>query len=239
MPATIINLFPIPPAPALPGLATGGTPASASAGNPTTPQGTTPPPVAPPVGGIPVVTSLPSPGEPGAQVMLGGVLYQFVGAAQYPGIPGFWEPVVGDPPALQDTHANRLANYPASNYAAGTLFFETDRTVVYKSDGSTWNFWSGAMAGALSALPVDLGASDAGFHFQATDFRHLYLWAGSAWNFDPADQGSGFTVLAGPGFFISNGLWGLCNGSTYSVAQSAGGTANQTPAVAANTYLRR
>ncbi len=185
------------------------------------------------------MTSFPTLPDPGTQVILGGVLYQWVGSTQYAGIPGFWEPVVSTAPALQDTHANRLTNYPASNYAAGTLFFETDRTVIYKSDGSTWSYWSGAMAGPLGDLPVDLGAADAGFHYQATDYKHLYLWAGSAWNFDPADAGSGFLVVDGPGFFIADGLYGLCDGSTYSVAQDDGNTANVTPAVAANTYIRR
>lgn len=34
-------------------------------------------------------------------------------------------------PILQDTHANRLANFPSVNYAISTLFFETDRTAYY------------------------------------------------------------------------------------------------------------
>jgi len=182
---------------------------------------------------------LPASGNPGQQVIVGGVLYQWVGSGQFAGIPGFWEPVVATAPTLQDTHANRLVNYPATNYTTGTLFYETDRTVVYIIAGGIWTYWSGAMNGPLGNLPVDLGAADAGFRFQATDYKHLYDWSGSAWAFDANDAGSGFLVVAGPGFFIADGLYGLCDGSTYSVAQSDGSTANMTPAVAANTYLRR
>jgi len=243
MPPTIVNLFPIPPAPALPGLATGGTGTTGSApvpsDTPTTPSGSTPPPITPPIGGVPTVTTFPTQPDPGQQVIMGGVLYQWVGSTQYAGIVGFWEPVVSPAPALQDTHANRLANYPAANYAEGTTFFETDRTVVYIIQSGAWVFWSGAMAGQLADLPNDLGGGDAGFHFQCLDFKHLYKWAGSTWNFDPNDPGSGFLTVAGPGFFIADGLYGLCDGSTYTVAQGDGTTTSVTPAVAANTYIRR
>ena len=34
-------------------------------------------------------------------------------------------------PVLQDTHANRLANYPSVYYAPNTLFYETDRQIFY------------------------------------------------------------------------------------------------------------
>ena len=95
------------------------------------------------------------------------------------------------------------------------------------------------MAGALASLPVGLGAADAGFHYQALDYKHLYIWGGSAWTFDPNDPGSGFLTVAGPGFFIADGLYGLCDGSTYTVAQGNGTTNSVTPAVAANTYIRR
>lgn len=241
MPATIVNLFPIPPAPPLPGLAMGGVaPATPAATPPSAvPPGTTPPVNPPPVGGPPVVTSLPAGGNNGDQVILNGVLYQFW--VQLAGIPGFWSPVISSPPALQDIWANR-ANYPAANYVEGTTILYTDRTVVYIVQSGAWVFWSLAMTGLLADLPNDLGPGDAGFHFLASDCRHLYLWAGSAWNFDPLDAGSGFTILAGGsyGYFqISTGLWGLCDGSSYLVAQDDGTTASVTPAVAANTYIRR
>lgn len=208
---------------------------------PLTPSGTTPPPpptINPP-SGIPIVTSLPAFPTSSYQVMYNGILYQFVGSSQFAGIPGFWEPVVSPAPALQDTHANRLLHYPAGSYAVGTTFYETDRLSVYIVQGGVWTWYSGAMNGPLAGLPTDLGAADVNFRYQATDYKHLYKWGGAAWAFDPNDAGSGFLVFNGPGFFIADGFYGLCDGSTYSVAQSNGSLLNVTPAVTANTYIRR
>lgn len=219
--------------------AASGTAGPGGATAPTTPIGTTPPPPNPPPTGPSTVTALPASGEPGQQVLFNGTLYQWVGSAQYPGIPGFWEPVVTTPPALQDTHANRLAHFPASSYPDGTTFFETDRTIIYIVQASVWTYYSGAMADVLANIPSDLGSADAGFPFQATDFRHLYRWSGAVWAFDPNDMGSGQLVFAGPGFFLSTGLWGLCDGSTYTVAQSNGTTSPVTTSVITNTYIRR
>lgn len=242
MPAVIVNLASFPPLPATPGLATGGggSQATSQPGNPpTTGTGTTPTPVNVPTTGPPIVTEFPSLPNPGDQVILDGVLYQWVGSGQFAGITGFWEPVVSTPPGLQGTHLVRLASYPAASYAEGTLFYETDRQVVYKVQGIVWIYWSGAMAGALAGLPTDLGTNDTGFTYQATDYRHLYRWTGAGWEFDPNDAGSGWLVQAGPGFFISSGLFGLSDGSSYLVSQSDGTTSNVTTAVLANTYLRR
>jgi len=51
------------------------------------------------------------------------------------------------PPVLQDTHASRVANYPAANYPPGTLFRETDTTALYATYGSVW-----VPAGALPTI---------------------------------------------------------------------------------------
>ena len=243
MSAVVVNLFTVPPAAPVPGLATGGGDGSgsnsANTPGPTTPTGSTPAPVVPPIGGPQTVTDFPSTPDQGTQVKKAGVVYQFVGATQYAGIPGFWEPVVSPAPALQGTHAAR-AGFSASAYPAGTQYFETDRQVVYQSDGTNWLYWSGAMSGVLSALPTDLGANDAGFVYQALDFKHLYNWTGSGWTFAPTEPGSGMLVVDHPGFFLSDGFYGLCDGSTYSVAQSDGTTANVTTAVLTPpTYIRR
>lgn len=40
-------------------------------------------------------------------------------------------------PVLQDTHANRLLNFPSTTYPASTLFWETDRTVLYINQNAT------------------------------------------------------------------------------------------------------
>ena len=246
MSAVVVNLFTVPPASPVPGLATGGgtsgagSPSSSpSTAAPTTPTGSTPAPVVPPIGGPQTVTDFPDRPDQGNQVIKGAVLYQFVGATQYAGIPGFWEPVVSPAPSLQGTHADR-ASFSAAAYPAGTQFFETDRQVVYQTDGTNWLYWSGAMSGVLAALPTDLGTNDVGFVYQALDFKHLYNWTGSGWIFAPTDAGSGQLIVDHPGFFISDGFYGLCDGSTYSVAQSDGTTANVTTAVLSPpTYIRR
>lgn len=205
---------------------------------PTTPNGSTPvPPVVNP--SPPTVSALPANGDAVQQVLFNGVLYQWVGSSQFAGITGFWEPVVPSPPALQDTHANRLAHFPAGSYPTGTLFFETDRTVIYIVQAGAWVWWSGAMADVLANQPTDLGADDVGFPFQATDYKHLFRWGGAAFAFDSNDPGSGWLVVDHPGFFLTNGLYGLCDGSTYAVAQTDATTMPVTPAVAANTYIRR
>jgi hypothetical protein len=95
-----------------------------------------------------------------------------------------------------DTHANRLANYPASGQSVGSLFFETDRTVLYVVVGggnNQWDYAGGVMYGTLSPdlKPSDLGTSDLGFLFESTDYYHLYRWTGSTWTWGPGDPGNG------------------------------------------------
>jgi hypothetical protein len=75
---------------------------------------------------IPAVVKTPSPGaQPGSIVVINNVVNQVVS-------PGVTTPLGALAVALRDTHANRLANYPASKYSANTLFEESDRgTVTY------------------------------------------------------------------------------------------------------------
>lgn len=209
-----------------------------SSAPPLTPSGTTPPPPSSSPSGPPTVSAFPNTPDQGAQVIMNGILYQFVGATQFAGIPGFWEPVVATSPALQDTWANR-ALYPPGSYPEGTPILYTDREVVYVVSGGVWIYWSGAMPGNLADLPSDLAADDAGFPFQAKDFKHLYRWSGAVWAFDTNDQGSNFLQLAAPGFFTTNGLWGLSDGSTYTVALGNGTTTSVITTPIDNTYLRR
>jgi hypothetical protein len=84
---------------------------------------------------------------------------------------------------LYDTHANRLANYPAGNYVAGTLFFETDREVLYIDNGTNWIYGVGIDYDTLAHRPGDLGINDVGFLFVASDYNSTvtYRWSGSTW----------------------------------------------------------
>lgn len=101
--------------------------------------------------------------------------------------PGVWTPLTTAASLLSDTHANRLANYPAASQSLNTLFYETDRTVIYKiglvAGVKTWQFLLGQMRGTLltDQRPIDLGVQDANFRFEGTDIEEHYRWDGSTW----------------------------------------------------------
>lgn len=74
----------------------------------------------------------------------------------------------------------------------------------------------------LANIPGGFNAGDAGQLFTATDYQHRYRWTGSAWQFLEGDA-SGYMVMSKPdGTAPNGGLWGLCDGSAYNVAQSNG-----------------
>jgi len=83
------------------------------------------------------------------------------------------------------THSQRKQRFQAATYPVGTLFFETDRTVLYTvlKPGSTnqWYYETGIMSAAFANRPADLGTPDAGFLFYATDQSITYRWTGAAW----------------------------------------------------------
>ena len=70
----------------------------------------------------------------------------------------------------------------------GSLYVESDRSVLYYSDGGEWHYLAGTMWGTLNPdqRPTDLGPNDAGFDFRSTDTDPDYaprqgLWSGSEW----------------------------------------------------------
>lgn len=82
---------------------------------------------------------------------------------------------------LADTHANRVSGYLPVNFPIGTTFFETDRTVIYRNNGTNWIYITGIMRSVFGSEPT-LGTSDAGFLFYATDQNIIYLWNGTVWS---------------------------------------------------------
>ena len=78
----------------------------------------------------------------------------------------------------EGTHAARLTT---AGQSVGSLWYETDRHVTYVLTASGWQFAGGVQSGAFTSRPTDLGASDAGYAFVATDTGVLYSWSGSAW----------------------------------------------------------
>lgn len=111
-------------------------------------------------------------------------LYVFDAAVE----PGRWE-IVGLT-VFQDTHAQRLTNpdYDPEELAEGTMFWETDRTVLYMvrtvNGTKVWQYRLGRMRGSFSPdeRPTDLGANDTGFLFHASDLGRTFRWSGTAWD---------------------------------------------------------
>ena len=84
---------------------------------------------------------------------------------------------------LSGTHASRRAQL-TSVAAAGSLFYETDRTVFYLSVGGQWTYLAGIMAGTIAPdqRPTDLTLYDLGFLYYDTATRTLLRWNGADWN---------------------------------------------------------
>ena len=102
------------------------------------------------------------------------LLYQWSGSG--------WVLYYNFTPIIADTHANRLANYPASRYAIGQPFIETDRSALYFVNSTpAWELVCSSMTGADASKPAGLGSTDIGFQYNATDTFIIYVWGGAAW----------------------------------------------------------
>lgn len=115
------------------------------------------------------------------------------------------------PSFVSDTHSNRSL-IPAANYANGTLFFETDRQIVYIAVSGVWFYFTGTVQTVQASLPADLGPDDINLLAEVTDYAHLLIWTGTAWTWGPGELGSDFILLflTGPNPAIG---WKLCDGS--------------------------
>ena len=123
-----------------------------------------------------------------------------------------------------DTHANR-ANYPATGYPNGTMYFETDRTVFYIAMNGVWKFFTGRYSDLIASIPIDLGADDVGFNFWSTNYKHAFQWkpnglGGYTWDFAAGDPGSSW-IIAGT-IAPYGGTWQLCDGSSTNVCTPTG-----------------
>lgn len=114
---------------------------------------------------VPFVDTLPDVlhdpmSQDGALVAWNQVVYWFDGRIE----PGRWRPLGAVGIFLSGTHAQRLAT-AASDLPLDVVFWETDRTVLYKNEGvygaSAWRYIMGTMWGGV--IPTDLGANDVGF----------------------------------------------------------------------------
>lgn len=108
-----------------------------------------------------------------------------------------------------NTHAERLKRR-ASLFAEGTTWKESDTGLIYVSDGENWEPQSGQMSVEFEALPMTLGAGDAGLEVFVSDYNHVLRWNGTGWEFLPGDH-SGYTQT----FLLDPGIgWLQCDGST-------------------------
>lgn len=128
------------------------------------------------------------------------------------------------PRLFRETHANR-ALYDARNYPDGTFYLESDRNALYVTLSGVWTYLLGCYRDTLGNKPADLGATDAGFLFYATDYAHTWRWTGSAWEYAPGDRASGEFAyfMADPGTG-----WRLCDGATVTRTKSDATTASVT-----------
>lgn len=123
---------------------------------------------------------------------------------------------------IQNTHVNKVL-YPPANYALGSFYWETDRTVLYMNQtvkaANTWVYITGTMRGLLAELPSDLGNDDAGFLFEVTDYAHVLVWR-SGWNFFGNDSSNYF--VDGTASAPSPVGWHACDGTTVQFLKSDG-----------------
>lgn len=136
-------------------------------------------------------------------------------------------------------HAQRIGppGIAPSSVGIGTLFFELDRGAVYIATATAWLYLAGVMQTIRANLPTDLGANDAGFLANLTDFAHALQWTGSAWQFGPGDAGGGYTV---PFVGSPNPLagWHAANGAQIEVLNGNGSLRKITTPNTAGSFTR-
>lgn len=150
---------------------------------------------------VPAVSTLPNVlhdpmSQNGALVSLNGIVFWFDGRTE----PGKWKTLATAAALLTDTHANRLASYPASDYPVGTVFWESDRHLLYENQGtygaSNWVYVLGTLNVAQSSIAgLGLGQYDDGVLIYVTDYDHIlkWTWGGGpgSWGWGPGNEVSG------------------------------------------------
>ena len=114
-------------------------------------------------------------------------------------------------PSLYGPHSNRP---DASGVAEGTLYLETDRTVLYQlqlvSSVKRWVYIAGIMQGLFSGRPLasSLGPGDSGLLYHASDNGQVYRFSYPAWSIinlrGPMIEGTNAERLAGGRYDAKN-----------------------------------
>lgn len=124
----------------------------------------------------------------------------------------------GTPVVLTGTHFERVNTYLAKKYALNTLFWETDRKLLYMvgllGKVKVWYYRLGLSRGLQGARYTDLKITDAGLPYEATDWKVTWRWTGTTWEYASgvleatlADMPTGLTA-ADAGL-----LWALTTGT--------------------------
>jgi len=144
---------------------------------------------------VPSVSSLPNRNSPlavdGQAVWYKNLLWRYSltggGTSSSSVQPGTWQ---SSSPILVGTHAQRLALSP-SDYP-DFEFFETDRALIYISNGTSWLYAAGGPGyGSFETRWSDLVATDVGIEWLESSRSTinnqapfpLYRWSGTAWVF--------------------------------------------------------
>ena len=193
--------------------------------------------------GPPTVTTLPGPNDPlsqiGNTVIFNGVDYTYT-ANPTPGGPAFWKQNTSLGQIINDTAAN-MVNYPASSYALGVQYFQTDTLITYMNQDvggtKTWLYFNGTQSDVLANIPGTLGLNDTGYLFNGTDYQHVWRWDGTAWHFNVG--GSGTTTITQNGLPPFGGVWHACDGTTVNVSQDDGTVLGVLTVNVPNLYIRQ
>jgi len=196
--------------------------------------------------GTPVVTVLPSAGDPlaviGQYVIFQGKAYIYTAGVF--GGPDYWALDTTGSPSISDTFAN-LSLYPAAAHPVGTVFFATDYLVSYAvqepAGVKTWIYYNGIYGAPIASIPVGLDDASRGFVFRASDYLHSWIWDGSAWSLTTGGLPPGTMLFANPGppFGGFGQLWHLCDGATVDVSQNDATLVATVLPTIANTWFVR
>jgi hypothetical protein len=138
-----------------------------------------------------------------------------------------------DAPGSKAVRIDAYAARGAAHMFSHTLFEASDRNyIAWASNGANWIYAYGIhqrTQSQLAALAATLGTNDTGYQVWVTDFEHRMVWSGTAWVFAAGDPGSGFVSIGKPTGAVPNGgVWGICDGTAYTVLNADGTTTSLT-----------
>jgi hypothetical protein len=144
----------------------------------------------------------------------------------------------------EGTYANRPD--PDTDLGAqddGLLYLDSTYDITWKFDyaNTRWRYESGRIESTLANIPAtspaDLDAEDDGTPFWATDFKHTWIWSGTAWEWEEKDEGSGFIQLRATD--PVTGYWHVCDGATVDRSNNDGSVTSITlPDYSTAAYLK-